>query len=239
MNHKHVLAIQHIAFEDLGNLAPILKAAGYSIEYIHASELKKNRLNDPALLVILGGPIAAYQEREYPFLKNELDLLQHRLNNQLPTLGICLGAQLMARALGARVYPGKQKEIGWSTLTTKITALTHNPLAPLIESATPVLHWHGDTFDLPAGALHLASTQLYENQAFSVGNHCLGLQFHPEVSKAGMEKWFIGHAHEINHTPGISVEQLRHDTYQYADHLVQKAESLWKHWLNHLEQDNA
>ena len=232
MRNKKTLVIQHIAFEDLGNLTPVLKEMNYSIDYVHACDLEDNKkLSESELLIILGGPIGAYQEATYPFLKKELALIQYRLQNKLPILGICLGAQLIARALGARVYPGERSEIGWSALIDKTTS-RNNPLAPIIANDTPVLHWHGDTFDLPPGAIRLASSQWYENQAFSVGMHCLGLQFHPEVTKAGMEKWFVGHAHEINHTPDISVEQLRQDTLRYADNLTQKSKLLWRYWLS-------
>ena len=98
-----------------------------------------------------------------------------------------------------------------------------------------MLHWHGDTFDMPDGAVHLASSVAYMNQAFSVGDYCLALQFHPEVTRSGMEHWFVGHALEIEKTDGISVEQLRADTQRYADQLEQQASRFWCKWLKTLE----
>jgi GMP synthase (glutamine-hydrolysing) len=183
------------------------------------------------VLIVLGGPIGVYQEHAYPFLTDELRLLERRLAADLPTLGICLGAQLMARALGAKVYAGPRKEIGWSPLQLS-EAGWQSCLARLAKRETAVLHWHGDTFDLPAGATHLASTPAYESQAFAWGTRGLALQCHAEVTARGLEQWFISHAHEIDLTPGLSVGQLRKDTQCYAPRLQVRAASCWQTWLN-------
>ena len=179
---KTALAIRHVPFEDLGTLAAVLADHGYAIAYKVAG-IDTLAAIDPAgpdLLIVLGGPIGAYEEDAYPFVLDELRLLERRLATDLPTLGICLGAQLMTRALGARVYPGPQKEIGWSPLTLT-EAGSRSCLRCLSPERTPVLHWHGDTFDLPDGATRLASTEVCENQAFSWGSRALALQFHAEV----------------------------------------------------------
>lgn len=139
----------------------------------------------------------------------------------------------MARALGARVYPGGEKEIGWSNIELS-EAGKNSPLVNL-DVDNPVLHWHGDTFDLPQGATRLASSSLYENQAFSWGKASMGLQFHPEVTQTGLERWFIGHACEINSTPAISVEQLRADTVKYGHLLQKKAVEVWENWLESVQ----
>ena len=150
---KSAVAIRHVAFEDLGSAAEVLEAHGYAAQYLEAAvdELNTPRARDADLLVVLGGPIGAYDEPLFPFLSDELALLEYRLESGRATLGICLGAQLMARALGARVFPGGKKEIGWSRL--KLTEPgAQSALSPL---TCPVFHWHGDTFDLPTGAVHL------------------------------------------------------------------------------------
>jgi GMP synthase (glutamine-hydrolysing) len=95
------------------------------------------------------------------------------------------------------------------------------------------LHWHGDTFDLPAGAQHLAKSDLYPNQAFAIENFALGLQFHPEVTAAGMERWYVGHACELS-AAGLAVTKLRSDTKQYAAALQQAAKIFWNRWLDYI-----
>jgi GMP synthase (glutamine-hydrolysing) len=114
-----------------------------------------------------------------------------------PTIGICLGAQLIAHALGAKVYAGHQKEIGWNELEIKLLDSDSNVLTSL--ESIKVLHWHGDTFDLPNNATLLASSTIYPNQAFSVGNKILALQFHLEMIEESFEKWLIGHTCEIRY----------------------------------------
>lgn len=194
-------AVLHIAFEDLGTLAPVLRDAGFQVELQDAStfDFKRAAAGTADLLVVMGGPIGVYETEAYPFLQDELALLRKRLAAGRPTLGICLGAQLMAAALGARVYPGKNgKEIGWSPIQAGPDANRFPGLAGLFEDDLRVLHWHGDTFDLPAGALHLARTAQYQNQAFAMGSHALALQFHPEVTARSLERWYVGHCGELS-----------------------------------------
>ncbi|MEM6753114.1 MAG: glutamine amidotransferase [Cyanobacteria bacterium P01_C01_bin.38] len=230
---KTATVIRHIAFEDLGTLEIALERQGYAIKYLEAGVDNLTDISPTEeMLIILGGPIGAYDEQDYPFLVDELRLLEKRFKADLPTLGICLGAQLMARALGARVYPGGEKEIGWSNI--KLSEAGKNSPLVNLDVENPVLHWHGDTFDLPQGATRLASSLLYENQAFSYGNS-MGLQFHPEVTQIGLERWFIGHACEINSTPGVSVEQLRSDTVKYGHLLQKQAVEVWQNWLESVE----
>jgi GMP synthase (glutamine-hydrolysing) len=226
------VAIRHVPFEDLGNLEPRLRANGYRIEYKEAGvDPLIDIPPDVDLLVVLGGPIGAYEEGVYPFIREELRLLEKRLAGDLPTLGICLGAQMMARALGANVHPGPRKELGWGPLafarSARTSALNH------LEGVR-VLHWHGDTFDIPAGAIHLASTESYPSQAFSWGRNGLALQFHAEVREATLERWYIGHACEIAATPGVSVAHLRAEAAQYDAMLQMQAAKLWETWLSAL-----
>lgn len=225
------VVIRHVAFEDLGNLRPVLEQKGYQITYKEAGIDDLSLLDQPQpdLLIVLGGPIGVYDEVAYPFIKDELKLLTARLAQDLPTLGICLGCQLMARALGAAVYPGGAgKEIGWGRL--QLTSAGYDsPLRHLIDQE--ILHWHGDTFDLPTGAVLLASSPQYPHQAFSWGKNALGVQFHPEVTPKGMERWFIGHACEIGATPRLTVPQLRDDTLLYAADLQPIAAQVWQEWL--------
>ena len=232
---KNAVVIRHVAFEDLGSLAIALHQKNYDVNYIDiaSDSLKNFDPLAPDLLIVLGGPIGVYEEVDYPFLAAEIQVLERRLAADRPTIGICLGAQLMARALGARVYPGQEKEIGWSPIELS-TAGQHSILSYLAPDYM-VLHWHGDTFDLPKGSVRLASSYKYENQAFAWGECGLALQFHPEVTASGLENWFIGHAHEISNTPGISVNQLRADTANYIKKLSVQSAKFWQAWLEKLE----
>jgi GMP synthase (glutamine-hydrolysing) len=230
---KTAAVIRHLAFEDLGNLTPALAENDYVVTYIEAGYDDLTQIDPLAanLVVVLGGPIGAYDESNYPFLSHELSILESRLTADLPTLGICLGAQLIALALDAKVYPGDSgTEIGWASIDLS-EAGKRSPLANLAPEETTVLHWHGDTFDLPSGATNLASTSKYQNQAFSWGHNCLALQFHPEVTTRGLERWFIGHACEIASTPDVNITQLRADTKRYGSKLEIQASKLWKSWL--------
>ncbi len=227
---KSVSIIRHVHFEDLGAFAPLLRRLGYEISYLDAGvdELPDDVADRADLMVVLGGPIGAYEDDLYPFLHEELRLIQRRLAKGAPLLGICLGAQLIARALGAKVYPGPAKEIGWKTLDLT-DAGRQGPLACLEDVA--VLHWHGDTFDLPVGATRLASTPLCPNQAFSVGRQVLAFQFHPEAAESGFERWLIGHACEIAATPGVSVQGLRAQARALAANGARQGQLCFEAWL--------
>ena len=231
---KSVLAIRHLHFEDLGSFEAVFADLGYHVRYCDAG-VDEISLIDPIsadIMVMLGGPIGVYEDDKYPFLRDELRILRERLAAKRPTLGLCLGAQLVASALGSRVYPGPAKEIGWAPLT--LTAEARNgPLKHL--DNVPVLHWHGDTFALPKGAVRLASTAITENQAFSVGRTTLALQFHAEVKPEGFERWLIGHTLElaINKTPSVS--ELRHDTKKWGAECAARGRRLLMDWLKGLE----
>jgi GMP synthase (glutamine-hydrolysing) len=227
-----VVALYHVTFEDLGLIEGVLKKRGHAARYSSAPVMEAGDLAalDPDLLVVLGGPIGVYEEDVYPFLKTEIALIERRLAAGKPTLGVCLGAQLMARALGSRVYPGPAKEIGWSPLTLT-EAGRASPLRHLDGAKTHVLHWHGDTFDLPSGATRLASTPICQNQAFSYGAKALGLQFHGEAYGRALESWFVGHAVEIAAAKGVTVAGLRADTQRWSKTLAEQGALSFDEWL--------
>jgi len=179
----------------------------------------------------LGGPISVNDRAIFPFIEAEINLLKRRLAADKPTLGICLGAQLIASALGAKVYPGNEKEIGWYDLSLT-AAGEQSALRYLDAKHCSMLHWHGETFDLPENAVLLASSEKYDNQAFSYGDNVLALQFHPEITQRVMEKWFIGHIGEIMQTDGIDVTKLRDDTHQFANQLEVQGELFFNSWFN-------
>jgi GMP synthase (glutamine-hydrolysing) len=224
------LALRHVPFEDLGALAPLLAQREHIVRYVDMPTADLADVDTLAadLLVVLGGPIGVYENDRYPFLDVEVEWIERRLAAGRPTLGICLGSQLMARALGARVYPSGTKEIGWAPVAMSPRG-ADSCLRRLAD--TPVLHWHGDTFDLPAGAVHLASTPVCRNQAFSFGEHGLALQFHAEAAGRALEAWFVGHACEIGATPGLSVAGLRAATQRHSAALVERGGACFREWL--------
>ena len=202
---KHAVVLQHVAFEDLGTLQPLLSAQGWQLQVLQAGVDTLDPAETADLLVVLGGPVSVNDVDRYPFLNDSIALLQRRLQQQRPTLGICLGAQLMAAALGARVAPGPVKEIGWAPLTLT-DAGRKSVLAPL--GATPVLHWHGDNCELPSGCERLAFTQHCPVQAFFRTPSQLALQFHLETEPARFESWLVGHTVELGKA-GIDPREIR------------------------------
>jgi GMP synthase-like glutamine amidotransferase len=172
--------LQHVPFEAPAAIATLLEASGH--------ELSGARLFEPgglpALgafdgLVAMGGPMSANDEGEYPWLAGEKALIREAIAAGKPVLGVCLGAQLIASALGARVYPNAEKEIGWFPLEG---LPSEDPAIFRFPASMRAFHWHGETFDLPRGAIRLARSAACENQAFQLGASVVGLQFHLETS---------------------------------------------------------
>jgi GMP synthase (glutamine-hydrolysing) len=232
----NVAVIRHVAFEDLGVLAELFAARGWNVSYIEAPVADWAAFDPlaPDLLVVLGGPIGVYEDDLYPFLKHEMAALERRLAADKPTLGICLGAQLIAGALGARVYPNREKEIGWSPLILSAAGYK-SPVRHLGPEETFMFHWHGDTFDLPKDASLLAGTGVCFHQIFSWGKNTLGFQCHPEVLGHDLEKWYVGHAVEVAATQGAHVKTLRADTKRYAAALEKQARLCFGEWLDGLK----
>ena len=204
---KQCLAVRHVAFEDLGLLGPLIAARGYDVRYLDAGvePLDAATMLTPDLVVVLGGPIGVYERDAFPFLGAEIAAIAARLESNKPMLGICLGAQIMAAALGAQVAPGPVKEIGFAPVM-----LTEAGQASVLSGlgATPVLHWHGDNCELPQGCARLAATLHCPVQAFMRQPSQLALQFHLETEPARFENWLVGHAVELGKA-GIDPRDLR------------------------------
>ena len=228
---KHALAIRHIHFENLGILEPVLKELGFNITYVEAPTTNLATINaqDPALLIVLGAPIGAFDEETYPFLKEEMALIKSRLDSGKPLLGICLGAQLISRLLGGKVQamPNHLKEIGFAPIRLSPQG-QDSPLAAL--GTTPVLHWHGDQFEIPSNAIRLAETGVCPNQAFSIGNHVLGLQFHLEADPTVIESWLVGHCAELCNA-GIDIFKIREDAQTFSEFLPTAGKKAMTAWL--------
>jgi GMP synthase (glutamine-hydrolysing) len=234
---KRAIVIQHVFFEGLGILGEILGRRKYRIQSVDAptADFDADLGNGADLLIVLGGPIGVYEEDRYPFLIPEMKMIESCLKTGTPFLGVCLGSQLLAKVLGARVYPGGKKEIGWSSLTLTEEG-RFSPLRYLASDGIQVLHWHGDTFDLPDGSTLLASSEIYANQAFRYGDNAIGLQFHAEVTAQDLERWYVGHAVELSLIPGLDVRDLRACSHRLAPMLVGGAAKMFEEWLGSLEK---
>ncbi len=172
--------LQHVPFEGPGSIEPWLRTAGYGItntRFFESSELPN--LSQIDLLIVMGGPMSANDHDEFPWLIQEMQFIRSVVQSGKPVLGVCLGAQLIAKAMGAQVYQNREKEIGWFPI---------HGVAPVDGSAfrcpsfLDVFHWHGETFDLPSGAVCLAQSRGCKNQAFQLGQSVIGLQFHLETT---------------------------------------------------------
>lgn len=230
---RTALAVRHVLFEDLGTLAPALEQRGYRIDYVEAGlqPLADEAMVRADVLIVLGGPIGLADGPRYPYLYDELRAIRTRLDHGLPTLGICLGAQLIASALGAPVRPTGRVEIGFSPL--RLTgAGRESVLCDLGE--TPVLHWHGDEFDIPDGAERLAETPGFPHQAFTYGGNVLALQPHLEADHRYLERWLIGHAHELA-THRVDIVRLRDDALRHGPGLACAGAGVLGRWLDQLE----
>ena len=224
-----VTTIRHVTFEDLGVWQPWFEANGWSVTYVDAPVADLAALDplDGDLLIVLGGPIGAYQIDRYPFLADELRLIERRVAADKPLLGVCLGAQLLATACGASVSRMERKEIGFAPLALTEAGRT-SPLAAL--DNLPVLHWHGDQFYLPEGATLLASSEQCPHQAFSIGDRVLGLQFHAETDCRTLENWLVGHASELAQA-GFDVAAIREDAVRHGPSLANAGREMLATWL--------
>ena len=187
---KKLLVLQHVAHELLGTLNPLLKRAGFRIRYVNFA---RHPDAQPSLdgydgLVVLGGPMSVNDADRLPHLTTEMKLIEESLRRNLPVLGVCLGAQLIARTLGAAVYPNHEKEIGWYDVSPTDHAVG-DPLLTALKQNEKIFQWHGETFDIPKSTLHLAFSSLCANQAFRYGSNVYGFQFHLEVDEPMIHRW--------------------------------------------------
>ena len=188
-----VLIVKNVTAEGPGTIEDHLRAANIPFSLI---DLEQGQafpdLQAYSHLVIMGGPMAVYEMDRTPYLRDEACLIERAINANKHVLGVCLGAQMLAHVLGARVYPGRTKEIGWYDVTLTEEGMRDPCMAELAvarKCVAQVFQWHGDTFDMPAGAVQLASSELYPNQAFRYGDRVYALQFHIEVTPGIVHGW--------------------------------------------------
>jgi GMP synthase (glutamine-hydrolysing) len=233
---KKLLVLQHVAHELLGTLNPLLKRAGFRIRYVNFA---RHPDAQPSLdgydgLVILGGPMSVNDSNRLPHLTTEMKLIEQAMKLNLPVLGICLGAQLIARTLGAAVYPNREKEIGWYDVSPTDHA-QRDPLLSAFEETEKIFQWHGETFDIPRSTSHLAFSSLCANQAFRYERNVYGLQFHLEVDAPMIHRWLrvSENQREIASLGGASsAERIDRETSAHIERLTQLSERVFGEFIN-------
>ena len=184
--------IRHESFEGLGCIGDWINSKGFEISY---SLVFQNALYPQVeefdWLIVMGGGMSVYEEEKYSWINAEKTLIRNAIEKGKVVLGICLGAQFIASAMGAKVYPGKGKEIGWFPVSFSMTE-DHNNLLDFLPVSETVFHWHGDTFDIPKEAIGFARSAITPNQGFIIGDRVVGLQFHFEITETGLLEMIDG-----------------------------------------------
>ena len=233
---KKLLVLQHVPHELLGTLNPLLKRSGFRIRYVNFA---RHPDAQPSLdgyngLVVLGGPMSVNDADRLPHLTTEMRLIEEALRRNIPVLGICLGAQLIAKTLGADVYPNKEKEIGWYDVSPTDEAES-DPLLLGFQKTETIFQWHGETFDIPKSTRHLAFSSLCANQAFRYGNNVYGFQFHLEVDEPMIHRWLrvAENREEIAALRGtIDPERIHRDTPEHMARLHQLSTRVFGEFIN-------
>lgn len=239
---RRLLVFQHVPHEILGTLDPLLREAGFRIRYVNFGRTPDAvpDLSTYDGLVVLGGPMNCDEVHRYPHLATELDALQRALADGKPVLGICLGSQLLARALGAPVTKNPEKEIGWyEVMPTE--AGRADPLVGNFAARERIFQWHGDTFAIPHGAVHLARSPLCENQAFRYGENAYGLQFHLEVDEPMIRRWLHApvNCRELEELAGrIDPEAIAAETPRYIERSRSLGDQVFRSFISHFRMDH-
>ena len=235
---KKVLVFQHVPYEILGTLDPLLRRGGYRVRYINFGREPASTLDIDTEkydgLIVLGGPMNVDMTTEYPHLDTEVRMIRRMMAQGAPVLGICLGAQLIAKSLGAPVRKNPEKEIGWYDITLT-DAGKADPVMGHLQDTRRIFEWHSDTYDLPEGAVHLASSPTCANQAFRYGDNVYGFQFHMEVDGPLVERWLNTPVYkaEIEATNGrIDPDVIRRDTRKHIDQLNVLSEQVFDSFLD-------
>ena len=231
---KTGLIVRHTPFEGIAGFREPVEAAGYQLERIDVSceSFAAIDFEGPDLLLLMGGPMGVYEIDAHPWLAPEIEAVRHRIGAGKPTIGVCLGSQLIAAALGARVYAAPLKEVGFAPVTLTPEGVG-SPLRHL--EGVPILHWHGDTFDLPEDVELLASTEAFPHQAFRRGDRLLALQCHPEMGEDARFEVWLSEGEDYVAQAGTSCQALRRDYAEKGPAAAAAGRSVIAEWLAGLE----
>ena len=232
---RKVLVFQHVAHEILGTLNPMIKKRGLRVRYIN---FDRNPESQPSIdkyngLIVLGGHMGVYEADQYSHIRVEMQLIEKALSKGIPILGICLGAQMLAQTLGANVRKSAEKEMGWYEINLT-DAGKKDSLLKHFQPSEKIFQMHGDTFDIPPDAEHLASSPLCMGQAFRYRDNVYGLQFHLEVDRAMIERWLCNSRNlkDLEETGGkCTVEKIKSETDKYLQHSIELSQKTFAAFL--------
>jgi len=239
MPRPKILVFQHVPFEPLGTLDPLLKESGFRIRYINFGRQPeaKPTLENYEALIVLGGPMNSDQIDSYPNLITEVEIIREAVQRDMSILGICLGAQLLAKALGGSVSRNPVREIGWYDVELTESGV-NDPVLSAFARKQQVFQWHEDGITLPPDAVHLASSPASEVQAFRHGRHAYGFQFHLEASLPLIERWLAVPDHQQvlqEEQERVSAETIREQIGESIGPLQEMSRRTFSRWIDQFE----
>ena len=239
MPRPKILVFQHVPYEPLGTLDPLLKEAGFRIRYVNFGRNPEHRpmLDGYAALIVLGGPMNSDQIDSYPNLRTEVEIIREAVDRDMSVLGICLGAQLLAKALGGAVARNPTREIGWYDVDLTDEGAT-DPVLSTFAPRQQVFQWHEDGIQLPDGCVHLASSPASQVQAFRHGEHAYGFQFHLEVDSSLVDRWLTVPDNQAvleDEKGNIDPQAIRAQTGESIDALQSLSRRTFMRWVDRFE----
>ena len=239
MSRPKILVFQHVPYEPLGTLDPLLKEAGFRLRYVNFGRDPHQRpsLKRYEALIVLGGPMNAHQIDTYPNLATEVEVIREAVDAGMSVLGICLGAQLLAKAVGGSVAKNDEREIGWCDVHLTESGRA-DPVLSSFESSQRVFQWHEDGISLPAGVPNLASSPASQVQAYRYGDHAYGFQFHLEVDASLVERWLTVPANQpmlAAEAGRVDPRAIRQQTENWIGDLQELSRLTFSHWIDRFE----